>query len=242
MGYYFAKEFSGPPFKLFGTAHLVCIGIFLLFVGWLLFLRRHQNARLNNGFRITLALVLILQEISYHLWRYFIGEWSIDIMLPLHLCTVFVWLGAFMLLTKNRFIYDFAYFIGIAGALQAFLTPDISDYGFPHFRFFHVFISHGSIMLAPLYMTIVEKFRPTWRSFIRVFLWMNLYMVFVFFLNWIIGSNYMFVNHKPDTASLLDVLGPWPIYIFAAEGVAFVMFLLLYVPFAIGDWRRRKLA
>jgi hypothetical integral membrane protein (TIGR02206 family) len=237
MSYYFAKDFAGPPFVLFGTAHLVGIGIFLLCVAFLIFLRFRQNSKLNNSVRFSLATILILQEISYHLWRLHTGEWSIQIMLPLHLCSLFVWLGAFMLLTKNRFIYDFAYFIGIAGALQAFLTPDISDYGFPHYRFFHVLISHGSIMLAPLYMTIVERYRPTWKSFVKVFLWMNVYMVFVFGVNWMIGSNYMFVNHKPETASLLDILGPWPIYLLAAEGVAFVMFFLLYLPFAIGDWR-----
>lgn len=241
MSFYFAKDYAGLPFELFGTAHLIGIGIFLLFVAWLVFLHRRQNTKLNDIFRISLAILLIAQEISYHAWRFYTGEWSIKIMLPFHLCSVFVWLGAYMLLTKNRYIYDFAYFVGIAGALQAFLTPDIGDYGFPHYRFFQVLISHGSIMLAALYMTIVEGYRPTWKSFGKVFLWLNIYMVFVFIVNWIVGSNYMFVTHKPETASLLDVLGPWPIYLLATEGVALVMFFLLYLPFAIGDWHRARL-
>jgi len=241
MSYFFTKNFAGQAFELFGVPHLIAISIFLFCVALLVFLRWRQNPRVNDTVRISLAILLMVQEISYHIWRYSIGEWTIQTMLPLHICTVFVWLGAYMLLAKNRFIYDFAYFVGLAGAMQAFLTPDISQYGFPHYRFFQVFISHGSIMLAPLFMTIVEGFRPTWKSFIKVFVWLNIYMVFVFVINWMIGSNYMFVTHKPETASLLDVLGPWPVYLIAGEGVALVMFIILYLPFVFADWRRKRL-
>ncbi|MBN1482849.1 TIGR02206 family membrane protein [candidate division KSB1 bacterium] len=236
MKYFFAKDFAGPPFELFKAPHLVALTIVALCALFLLFLRKYS--RLSNWFRCSLGILLVVQEISYHLWNIYIQEWTLQKMLPLHVCTVFVWLSAFMLFTKNRFVYEFAYFLGIAGALQALLTPDIAEYGFPHYRFFHVFISHGAITLAALYMTIVEGYRPTWRSFGKVFLWLNIYVVFVYIVNVLIGSNYMFVLHKPETASLLDVLGPWPVYIFVAEGVALVMFLILYLPFAIYDWRK----
>lgn len=238
MDYYFSKDFAGPPFELFKTFHLIALGVIFILVLFLIFLRWRKNQKLNNLFRWSLAFLLVLQEISYHFWNIYIEEWTLQKMLPLQICTLFVWLSAFMLITKNRHIYEFAFFLGISGALQALLTPDIAGYGFPHYRFFHVFISHGSIILAALYMTIVEGYRPTWRSFGKVFLWVNIYTVFVFFINILIDSNYLFVVHKPETASLFDVLGPWPVYIFAAEGVALIMFLILYLPFAIYDWRK----
>jgi len=50
-------------------------------------------------------------------------------------------------------------------------------------------------------------------------------------------SNYMFIAHKPDTPSLLDVLGPWPWYILSAEAVGLAVGLLLYLPFALRDWK-----
>ncbi|GAB4481644.1 MAG: hypothetical protein OHK0031_03670 [Anaerolineales bacterium] len=33
-------------------------------------------------------------------------------------------------------IYELLYFMGIGGALQALLTPDVGIYGFPHYRYF----------------------------------------------------------------------------------------------------------
>jgi len=123
------------------------------------------------------------------------------------------------------------------GALQALLTPDIGAYNFPHFRFFQVFLSHGLIIVGALHMTIVEGNRPTGASLKRVFLWLNGYMIFVFLINLLVGGNYLFIMHKPETASLLDLFGPWPVYIFAAEGVAFITFFLLYAPFWVMDRR-----
>ena len=108
-------------------------------------------------------------------------------------------------------------------------------YAFPHLRYFQVFISHGLIIISALYMTLVEGFRPTWASVKRVAIYGNIYLVAVFVLNLLIGSNYLFVAHKPETASLLDVLPPWPYYILIIELLAAVFILLFYSPFAIKD-------
>ncbi len=41
--------------------------------------------------------------------------------------------------------------------------------------------------------------------------------------------------HKPGTASLFDLMSPWPWYLLQAEVLGFVLFSLLYLPFAISD-------
>jgi uncharacterized membrane protein YwaF len=41
--------------------------------------------------------------------------------------------GAYMLVTRSYVVYEFAYFMGIASAIQALLTPDLGLYGFPTF-------------------------------------------------------------------------------------------------------------
>ena len=162
-------------------------------------------------------------------------------MLPLHLCSLLVWTGALMLITKNYRIYEFMYFMGIGGAIQALATPGLGSYGFPHFFYFQYFISHGLIITSAIYMTVVEGLRPTWKSLLRVAIWMNIYAVAVYFINSAIGSNYLFVNYKPNTPSLLDLLPHWPIYILYMELIGVITILLLYLPFAIKDWRNRYL-
>jgi hypothetical integral membrane protein (TIGR02206 family) len=142
-----------------------------------------------------------------------------------------------MLFTKNYRIYELVYFLGIGGATQALLTPDASGYGFPHFRAFQTFIAHGLLVFIPIYMTVVEGFRPTLQSLKRVFIWTNIYLLPVFFLNLLIGSNYLFVAYKPEFPTLLDLLAPWPWYVIQLEAVGLAILLGLYLPFFIKDRR-----
>ena len=240
MGEFFAKDYTGAPFTLFDSAHLAALAVIFLVNILVIVLRKRFSPRGKNIFRITLAIVLVVNETAWHLWNVFTGQWTIQTMLPLHLCSVLVWTNAAMLFTRNYFLYQFAYLLGIAAAIQALLTPDAGIYGFPHFRAFQTFISHGSIVLSGIYMTFVEGYRPTWKSVRQVLVWGNVYLAVIFVLNQLIGSNYLFVAHKPETASLMDMLGPWPLYILWLELIAIALCLLLYLPFAIRDRRMAK--
>jgi hypothetical integral membrane protein (TIGR02206 family) len=240
MGEFFVWEYTGGPFRLFSPSHLIALSVVVFVNLSLVYSRRNSSPQARRVFRYSLAVLLLLNETAWHLWIWTTGQWTIQTMLPLHLCSVFVFLSAIMLVTKSYAIYEFAYFLGVGGAAQALLTPNVGIYGFPHFRFFQIFISHGSIVTAAIYMTVVEQYRPYWKSLLRVAVWTNLYMLFVGMVNVLIGSNYMFIAHKPDTPSLLDVLGPWPWYILSVEAVGLAIGLLLYLPFAFRDWKAQS--
>lgn len=239
MEWFFAKDYTGNPFVLFGPAHLAFLAGAILF--YLTFpLIRNKSERWRRNYRIVYVIVSITNELSWHIWKASIGEWTVQEMLPLHLCSVFVVLNAIMLLTGNRTIYEISYFLAIGGAMQALLTPDAGQYGLPHIRAWQTLIAHTLIMGAPIYMTVVEGYRPYWASLKRVFISANIYMVVITILNFIIGSNYMFTAHKPVTASLIDMLGPWPWYLLSLEVVALAVCVILYLPFAIKDWLARR--
>jgi hypothetical integral membrane protein (TIGR02206 family) len=238
MDKFFARDYTGTPFFFMGVAHLaVLLAIILLNLYLLRFKSKDEATR--TKVRWSMAIILWANEIGWHVWNHAVGQWNVQTMIPLHVCSVLVWLGGYMLVSKNYIIYELTYFLGIAGALQALLTPDLGLYGFPHYRFFQTFISHGLIVTSAIYMTTVEGFRPTWKSILRVTVIANIYMALVFFLNQAIGSNYMYINRKPDTASLLDMLPAWPGYIPYVELIGLFMFLLLYLPFIIKDKRMR---
>jgi len=240
MEQFFARNYNGPAFEFLGITHTGAL-VFLILLN--LFLIRYRNAedKSKAAIRWTLALILWGNEFAWHYWNYAVGKWTIQTMLPLHLCSLLVWTGAFMLVTKNYRIYEFMYFMGIGGAIQALATPGLGNYGFPHFLFFQYFISHGLIITSAIYMTFVAGLRPTWKSILRVAIWMNIYVVIVFFINQAIGSNYLMLMEKPSTPSLLDLLPDWPIYILYMEAIGLITCLVLYLPFAIKDLRNRYL-
>jgi uncharacterized membrane protein YwaF len=60
-------------------------------------------------------------------------------------------------------------------------------------------------------------------------------------LNAALGSNYGYVNGKPSEATVLDVLGPWPLYVVVEMAVVLVGWALITLPWT-GVPRRRAAA
>ena len=118
MGEFWAWEYTGTPFTLFGPSHIAAIAVVLL-ANISLFFWKNPSEQAKKRFRYILAAVLIIDEAILHIWRLSHGDWTIYNMLPFHLCAVLVYASAIMLVTKSKTIYDVVYFLGIAGALQA---------------------------------------------------------------------------------------------------------------------------
>ena len=237
---YFARYYQGEPFVLFGPHHLAVLGLVILVILAWLPLRSRLGADARRSIRITLAVLLVCGEASWHIWMLATGQWIIQIMLPLWLCSLAIWLSPLMLIQRRQLFYEFLYFMGILGGTMALLTPDLGIYGFPHYRFIEFLLVHGALVAAPIYMTIVEGFRPTWASLLRVSLFMVPYLAFVTWVNFRIGSNYLYTAGKLPTPSLLDLLSPWPYYIPEMIALAVLFCMVLYLPFAIMDARHTR--
>ena len=239
MSQYLVYDYTGNPFILFDIWHIIAL-LFILLLNIAMLGFRKSSETTHNAVRWTMAIILWIDELSWHIWNLYWGHWTIQTMLPLHICSILIWLAGFMLIYKNFRIYEFAYFIGIGGALQALLTPDAGIYGFPHYRIFQTMISHGLLITSAIFMTTVEGFRPTWKSFWRVIIGVNIYAAIIFPINRILGTNYLYINGKPATASLLDALPAWPYYIIYMEIIGLVVFFLLYLPFIFIDLRKKR--
>lgn len=226
------------PFRLFSREHLITIAIILV-LGILLFIFREeiQKQEKRRIIRLSLALLLLASDASYHIWLVSKNTWSFKEALPLHLSDLAVILAIVMLLTGSFRLFQFMYFAGLGSSIQAVLTPDLGRYSFPHFRYIEFFVSHGGVVLACLFIVFAFKYRPTIRSMWMTVLLVNLYAVCIFFLNKWLGANYLYIMKKPENASLLDVLGPWPWYLISLEIIMIVTFYLLYSPF----WLKREM-
>jgi hypothetical integral membrane protein (TIGR02206 family) len=230
MNDWLARDYSGPPLQFFGPAHLGALAAIGLAVAALwLTLRRGVSPQASAAIRWSIVALCLISQLGWDAWQLTVGIWRVSYSLPLHICTLSVLLSALMLATRSYLLYQLLYFWGWAGATQALITPDIL-FGFPHLAYWVFFISHASIYLALVYMTVTYQYRPTWRSLLLAFVAVNLLMIPVGLVNWLTGANYMFIARPPAAASLLDLLGPWPTYLLAVQPIALLVFVICYLP------------
>jgi hypothetical integral membrane protein (TIGR02206 family) len=72
--------------------------------------------------------------------------------------------------------------------------------------------------------------RPTWRSYRFTVVVTIAWAGITFTFNRIAGTNYGFLNGKPGTGSLLDFLGPWPLYVFVEIALILTVWALMTWP------------
>jgi hypothetical integral membrane protein (TIGR02206 family) len=239
MQQYFAYDYSGPAFELFGAGHLVYLALMVVAIAILVWGWRDPGDTAKNRVRLLIASIMLVNEVAWHAWNLGTGAWSVRENLPLHLCGISIWSTIYMLFSRDYRLYPIIFFVGLGGAAQAIITPSAGEYGLPHFRAFQTLISHGMLVIAIVFLAAIEGRRPTWLSLWKTMLMLNVYLVAVTAINYALGSNYMFTLQKPHTASLFDVMGPWPWYLLWAEVLAVILFAVLYLPFALSDRRLR---
>ncbi|MGF7534654.1 TIGR02206 family membrane protein [Bacillus mexicanus] len=229
MQKYVQSVYKHDPFQLFSAEHVVTLSIITL-LAVLLFLFRGmvQRFKISRFLRHLLVVLLLGSQIGYHIWMIAAGMWSVRTSLPLQLSDLSVYLSAIMLLTKSRVLFVFLYFAGISSSIQALATPDLGMFSFPHIRYILFFISHGSVFLSCLLMSVIGTFRLRQRSLWKTVLIVNMYGVCIYLLDRWLDANYMYLTKKPSGASLLDVLGTWPWYIPVAEAIMLVSFFALF--------------
>lgn len=163
------------------------------------------------------------------------GTWTTQYSLPLQLTNAVSLVAIVALLTRRRLFVELLYFWAFSASLQAALTPDISN-TFPDVLYFTYFAYHlGSITAACLLVFGCRMYpRPgaVWRVYAITLGW----TVAAGLGDVITGGNYMYLSSKPIHNSLLNVMGPWPVYIVAGAVLGLAMFALLA---AIADAARR---
>lgn len=180
-------------------------------------------------FGVLISVVLITTTITGHSRNIINGYWNISDNLPLHLCSVSNLIACFILFIpkKNR-LFEFLFYAGIIGAIQALLTPQINNFDGSNYEYIEYYISHAGILLLPIYMYKNLGYKLTRFSWLRIVLHLNILLAIVLPLNFLIDSNYMYLAAAPSVSNPL-VIGDWPYYILFWEFIVVILTYLLYV-------------
>ena len=108
-----------------------------------------------------MAVALVAVELSW--WAYVaaggVPGSELAYSLPLQLCDAAIFVAAAALWTRRQLIVELTYFWGLAGTIQALLTPDLPQH-FPSYPYFQYYLAHGGVVAAALLLVIGLQIRP----------------------------------------------------------------------------------
>ncbi|MBN2533540.1 MAG: TIGR02206 family membrane protein [Spirochaetales bacterium] len=225
------------------------IALFIILISAILiviFFRNGRNSHLQLYAAFFLSLIIIGNELAYHIYWYVLGCWTPSTGFMLHMCGLAILLIPYALFVWKKkiqkYLGEIVFFWGLGGALQALLTPDINVHGFPEYKYISFFVSHGAIIICALFIIVVYNIRIGLGAYIRAFFITNGAVVMVYIINQVLKNiapfeiaNYFVVGYPPPDGSVVDffvaIFGPSPWYIIGLELMGLAVFALLCVPF-----------
>jgi hypothetical integral membrane protein (TIGR02206 family) len=227
------------PFQAHGPSHLAALTVIgLVGVGLIAQSRRSPGGRLTLFCERFLAITLLALPFGKLVVQLIRGTFDLQAALPCHYCDLAAMAGAAALWSHRQLLCEITYFFGLAGTLQALITPALQN-DFPDPRFWLFFGGHGAVVIAAFYVVFGLRHAPQPGAVRRVMIVMTIYAVTVGLLNALLGTNYGFLCAKPPTASLMDYIGPWPWYVGSLWLLGLVFYFVLNLPFVL---QRRRAA
>lgn len=186
---------------------------------------------------IGLVWFVILRELAWQIYYIYVGSWDIRYCLPLQLCGISQIVGAILLVRFHQGWYEFLLLLGLGGAVQSFLTPEITTiYNWlTHIDFY---VAHGLIWFFALYQLVVKK------RTIRPNAWLTAFLIglgtlgVMAIFNKIIDGNYIFLCQRPIVENPL-IMGDWPYYLLSFLGFGLTNIVLFHFFFR---WQGKRIS
>ena len=215
-------------FTMYGPSHWAVIAVFAMGSVLLVWIGRRQTE--SQGRRLGRILGVLTAAIYGAVLIYSLIPPTIYGSVPLNLTDLATGAAAYALWSQRHWAFALTYYWGLVLSTQALISPVLTGPDFPDYRFLGFWSIHLLVVWAAIYLTWGRRTRPSWRSY-RIAVMVTLaWAAVTFTFNRIAGTDYGFLNGKPSTPSLLDVLGPWPVYLLTAATLILTVWALMTWP------------
>ncbi|MDG2396131.1 MAG: TIGR02206 family membrane protein [Flavobacteriaceae bacterium] len=200
----------------------------LIVIIFFLLLGKFNNYKSNQVIAKSISLIVFILTITSQIEYIINDKWIIQEHLLLHLCAISQLIASLIfILPKRNFFFEFLFYCGILGGLQAILTPQLNYYDGSLFEYIEYYVTHTIIILLPLFLYFNLNMKLSKYSWFRIFISLNVLMIIIMPLNFMLESNYMYLNSPPEVDNPL-IIGEWPIYLLFLEIFTITLFYLFF--------------
>jgi hypothetical integral membrane protein (TIGR02206 family) len=168
-------------------------------------------------FRRGFAVLIPVFTVPFQVLQLLPGDFDLGTSLPLQVCDLSWMVAVYALWTRDGRAIALLYFWGLTLDIQAAVTPSLGE-TFPDPRYFMFWGMHFLTFWATVYLVCLAG-GPTWRHYRLALTVTAVWAAAVIGFNELTGTNYGYLSRKPESSSLLDLLGPWPVYVVAEVAI-----------------------
>ena len=216
--------------EFMSTNWMITVGCVIALIFTVLYVGHKIPQSKKERYAKLLAYVMIGFFVVNHTFLFFLGKWELSKELPVHLCSISGLICCFIMFipqNKRQFLFEFLFYCGIIGGIQAIFTPLLDDYGGYNFFYIQFFFKHAMIIAFPIFLRNNLGMKLTKFSWLKTYFTLNVLMIILIQLNNILGSNYMYVNVPPAVDNPM-VIGEWPTYLYWWEIFVLILILLVF--------------
>src|SRR3981081_354674 len=137
------------------TEHMLAVAAIAICAAVLVVAASRRPGSWTRAAGFALAVLLVGAEVGWWIYLGVTGAKDAELgtALPLQLCDAAIFISAFALIFRTQLLVEVTYFWGLAGTIQALITPDLPQH-FPTFPFFQYYVAHGGIVTAALFLVV----------------------------------------------------------------------------------------
>lgn len=229
---------EGYGFPYYSLEHLLWLGLFLILTALCCLDYRRRDARSRKCWCRTMAALLLADEL-FKLTMLLLGGNFLAKYLPLHLCSINIFLIAFHAWRPSKILGNFLYLVCIPGAVAAMLFPTWAMLPRLNFMYIHSFTIHILLAMYPIVLTAGGDIRPDWRGFPKCLLLLLVMAVPVLGVNLLLNTNFMFLMYAEPGSPLLWFAEHWGTHLLGYPVLMAAVMEVMAVPAILLEKRRR---
>ena len=219
----------GYGFELFSPHHFVWLAIALVTVMVCCRAYRRCGEEQRERFRKAVAVLLVADELFKMIMLLIGGNFMLK-YLPLHLCSINIFLIAIHAWKPTRLLGNFLYLVCIPGAIAALLFCTWATLPPLNFMYIHSFTIHILLVLYPVMLTAGGDIRPQAREFWKCILLLMAMAVPIYGVNLLCDTNFMFLMYPEPGNPLLWFEEHWGNHLYGYPILIAAVMAVMYAP------------
>lgn len=223
---------GGVGFNYFDSTHLAWIIGFIVFALICSLVYRNSDTNKKDKMRKLFAFLIICDELFKQVGLLSNGLWDVS-YLPLHLCSINIFIIAYHIFKPNKTIDNFLYAVCVPGALAAILAPTWIELPVMNFMHIHSFTVHILLATYPIMLVAGNDIVPDLKEIPKAILFTLLIAVPIYFVNLALDTNFMFLMVAEPGNPLLWFGETFGFHLLGVPVIEAIVILILYEPFYI---------